>query len=210
MSEAEWQAGTDLRSMLRQLPALTGQQHRPWRRKLRLFAVACCRRSPFWLADARMRAAVEAAERYADGLATPEDLDAAYTPAHLAQLTGSVVAHRGASSWVAEEVSHPRHFTPGEPPYSALCRLLREIVGNPYRPAPSCRDWVGRDAGRVARAAYDGRHADSGEMDPLALGALADALEEAGCPDAELIAHLREPGPHHRGCWAVDNVLGLS
>jgi hypothetical protein len=37
-----------------------------------------------------------------------------------------------------------------------------------------------------------------------------DALERAGCTDAELLGHLRGPGPHVRGCWAVDLVLGKS
>ena len=41
------------------------------------------------------------------------------------------------------------------------------------------------------------------------LAVLADALEEAGSPD-ELVAHLRGPGPHVRGCWCVDLILGLS
>jgi hypothetical protein len=46
---------------------------------------------------------------------------------------------------------------------------------------------------------------------PFARGALlADALEDAGCTDAELLGHLRSPGPHVRGCWAVDLVLGKS
>jgi hypothetical protein len=36
---------------------------------------------------------------------------------------------------------------------------------------------------------------------------LADALEESGCADTELLSHLREPGPHTRGCWAVDLIL---
>jgi hypothetical protein len=40
------------------------------------------------------------------------------------------------------------------------------------------------------------------------LPALADVLEEAGCTDAELLAHLRSPGPHVRGCFALDAVLG--
>jgi len=37
---------------------------------------------------------------------------------------------------------------------------------------------------------------------------LADALEEAGCDDVDVLAHLRGPGPHARGCWALDLVLG--
>jgi hypothetical protein len=39
---------------------------------------------------------------------------------------------------------------------------------------------------------------------------LADALEDVGCTDAELLGHLRGPVPHVRGCWAVDLVLGKS
>ena len=37
---------------------------------------------------------------------------------------------------------------------------------------------------------------------------LADALEDAGCGDVDILAHLRGPGPHVRGCWAVDPLLG--
>jgi hypothetical protein len=53
----------------------------------------------------------------------------------------------------------------------------------------------------VAESIYEGRAFDR-------LPILADALEEAGCTDAYLLAHLRGPGPHVRGCWAVDLVLG--
>jgi hypothetical protein len=47
-----------------------------------------------------------------------------------------------------------------------------------------------------------------GELDPVRLAVLADALEEPGCSDAELMAHLRRRGGHVRGCWALDLVLG--
>jgi hypothetical protein len=47
-----------------------------------------------------------------------------------------------------------------------------------------------------------------GTLDPARLTVLADALEDAGCTDADLLGHLRSPGPHVRGCWAVDLVLG--
>jgi hypothetical protein len=45
-------------------------------------------------------------------------------------------------------------------------------------------------------------------LDTVRLGVLADALEEAGCDAADLLAHLRAPGPHYRGCWAVAAVMG--
>jgi hypothetical protein len=37
---------------------------------------------------------------------------------------------------------------------------------------------------------------------------LADALQDAGCDYADILDHCRGPGPHVRGCWVVDLVLG--
>jgi hypothetical protein len=48
----------------------------------------------------------------------------------------------------------------------------------------------------------------SSELDTARLTVLADALEEAGCGDGEMLGHLRSAGPHVRGCWALDLVLG--
>jgi hypothetical protein len=61
---------------------------------------------------------------------------------------------------------------------------------------------------RLAQAAYDDRHLPAGTLDNGRLAILADALEEAGCTDADVLGHLRGPGPHVRGCWAVDLLLG--
>ena len=47
----------------------------------------------------------------------------------------------------------------------------------------------------------------TGTLDDARLAVLADAVEEAGCPEEELLAHLRSPGAHVRGCWAVDLLL---
>jgi hypothetical protein len=84
--------------------------------------------------------------------------------------------------------------------HSVQTALLRDIVGNPFRPPPALLtpDIVG-----LARAMYDSR--DFGRT-----AELADALEAAGCTDAALLAHLRSPGPHVRGCFALDAVLGKS
>jgi hypothetical protein len=59
--------------------------------------------------------------------------------------------------------------------------------------------WRTPDAVGWARDIYDRR-----EFDELPL--LADLVEERGCTDAELLGHLRDPGPHVRGCWAVDHL----
>jgi hypothetical protein len=42
------------------------------------------------------------------------------------------------------------------------------------------------------------------------LAVLADALEEAGCQDQDVLSHFRSGGEHARGCWVVDLLLGRS
>lgn len=89
------------------------------------------------------------------------------------------------------------------------CNIIRDVIGNPFRPitlAPAHRT---NTVVSLARAAYDERQLPSGELGPFRLAVLADALEETGAP-GELVAHLRGPGPHVRGCFAVDLCLGLS
>jgi hypothetical protein len=84
------------------------------------------------------------------------------------------------------------------------CDLLRDVFGNPFRPAevsPAWLEWNGGTVRSVARAIYDERAFGR-------LPVLADALEEAGCTDADLLAHCRSGGPHARGCWVVDALLG--
>jgi hypothetical protein len=94
----------------------------------------------------------------------------------------------------------------------AQCLLLRDLFGNPFRPAPAADPawlaWQGGAVRELARAAYEGRRLPEGTLDPARLALLADALEDAGCGDAELLAHLRGPGPHVRGCHALDLLLG--
>jgi hypothetical protein len=81
--------------------------------------------------------------------------------------------------------------------------LLRCIYGNPFQSPEVDRGWLD-GAGHVAKR-LAGTIAATDAFDRLP--ELADALEEAGCTDDELLGHCREPGPHARGCWAV-GVLG--
>jgi len=78
-------------------------------------------------------------------------------------------------------------------------------VGNPFRPAPHIDPaWLAGNGGTVpklARAIYDERAFDR-------LPVLADALEDAGCTDADILTHCRSGGEHVRGCWVVDLLLG--
>jgi hypothetical protein len=84
--------------------------------------------------------------------------------------------------------------------------VIRDLF-YPFGPAAADPAWLAWGGGTVvwlARAAYDARCLPEGTLDPGRLTILADALEEAGCTDTELPAHLRAPGPHVRGCFAVD------
>jgi hypothetical protein len=82
--------------------------------------------------------------------------------------------------------------------------LLRDIFGNPFHPATIEASWLQWRAGtlvKMAKTIYDERtFAD--------LPVLADALEEAGCTDTDILSHCRQPGEHVRGCWVVDLLLG--
>jgi hypothetical protein len=78
--------------------------------------------------------------------------------------------------------------------------LLREMFGNPFRPVAVEAAWLSWNDGAVpklARAIYDGSRFED-------LPILADALEEAGCTNADVLAHCRLDGGHARGCWALD------
>jgi hypothetical protein len=79
---------------------------------------------------------------------------------------------------------------------------------NPFRPVPTQPAWLTPTVTGLAAAAYEERALPSGDLDNARLAVLADALEEAGCMDEVFLGHLRSPGPHVRGCWALDLVLG--
>jgi hypothetical protein len=88
--------------------------------------------------------------------------------------------------------------------------LLVEFLGPlPFRTMTVAPAWLAWENGRVkqlAQAAYEHRAMPSGCLGPDRLAILADALEEAGCVHTEVLGHLRGPGPHIRGCWAVDLI----
>jgi hypothetical protein len=84
------------------------------------------------------------------------------------------------------------------------CDILRDIFGNPFRPKfaidSSRLSWNDGIVPKLAQAIYDDRAFDR-------LPILADALEEAGCTNADILNHCRQPGEHVRGCWVVDLLL---
>lgn len=80
-------------------------------------------------------------------------------------------------------------------------RLLRDIFGNPFRSDGFDPRWRTADAVGLASAIYEDRAFDR-------MPILADALIDAGCDSEEILSHCRSEGPHVRGCWVVDLVLG--
>jgi hypothetical protein len=84
------------------------------------------------------------------------------------------------------------------------CDVLRDVMGNPFRTVnvdPESLRWEGGAPVQLARTIS--QEAAFGEL-PV----LADALEDAGYTADALLSHLRSPGPHVRGCWALDLILG--
>jgi hypothetical protein len=172
-------------------------------RKLRLFAVACCRTLWGLVGKPESRAAVAVAENYADGLAGDEALAAARAAARVvATDTGSWAAVRAAepSAWqAAREVSRRtvRCYDGG----SWQARLMRDLFGvAPFRPVEFDGRWRTPAVLAVARAVYEERRFED-------VPVLADALEEAGCADVGVLSHLRGLGQHARGCWLLDALF---
>jgi hypothetical protein len=94
----------------------------------------------------------------------------------------------------------------GEDTYQ--CALVRDLFGNPFRSSVLDRIWLTAHVVRLARTAYEERVPPTMTLDADRLAVLADALEDAGCDNADILAHLREPSPHVRGCWVIDLLLG--
>ena len=160
---------------------------------------------------------IERCERYADGCPTPEDqsiMGPPYGPgtAHLAEYPFYLAAIRAPAPLAAMQ-RIVAELAPTLPALTRLindyfpeesqtgCDALREIFGNPFCPVAFSPSWRSSTAVALASQMYEGR--DFGAM-PI----LADALQDAGCDSADVLGHCRGEGPHVRGCWVVDRVLG--
>jgi hypothetical protein len=230
MTEAEWLACKDRDQMLVFL------QHKVSDRKLRLFACACCRHIWDKIEDEESRKAVLVAEGYADGLASDAELAAAaqkaaaiaeaacdavivpgdvwqsvWVPAQAAltarfasilkddQDYGAVVQARDI---VQNTIFHARVVADQSGRYDPLV-FLHEMFGNPFRPVTINPAWQTSNVVAIAQTIYDER----GFADMPVLG---DALEDAGCDNADILNHCRQLGEHVRGCWVVDLILAKS
>ena len=227
MTEAEWLACDDPAPMLDHLRGRASE------RKLRLFAVSCCRRLGC-LREHEVGKALETAERFADGLGADADHSNARKTAQRAAQGREITRTPTAPKWerrAASAVYYAAARDAGEAAWNARqliieslvwraggygacdaeairvneqesqAALVRDIFGNPFRPIILEPRWRTADVLGLARGIYEDR---AFERMPL----LADALMDAGCDSDQLLAHCRSEGPHVRGCWAVDLVLG--
>jgi len=123
-----------------------------------------------------------------------------------------VVAY-GVAHGIGEATTQEQAASVG-PERGGQAALLRDIVGNPFRPLvpvpPAVLAWNDGAVRRIAQAAYDERILPAGTLDTGRLVILADALLDAGADDENLLAHLRCGGEHVRGCHVVDAILGKS
>jgi hypothetical protein len=232
MTEAEWIACTDPQTMLEFLRGKASD------RKLRLFACASCRRIWHLLGDEGSRRVVVVAERRADGETSSEEILAGMKQANVGHIqaiaalmsSGSrdqtdlrakmaalyalqpdtASAVRIAIKCTAEAMSSPRGgvhdlsecLAPAlMAERQAQADLFRCIFGNPFRALNAEPAWFTPTVATLANAIYQDRAFDH-------LPVLADALEEAGCVNSDILTHCRSEEPHVRGCWAVDLLLG--
>jgi hypothetical protein len=243
MTEREWQTCADPKPMLKFLRGKGSD------RKLRLFAVACHERIWHFLNDKEdCRKTIQFAERFADGLATRNELhgrawgkpgsvfsvvlykawDAAKNSLEFGAgaakeavlrmdpekykeredaLNAAWENHRlGEAMQIADAAMPTEWMAKGISAWteerSGQCELLREILGSlSFRSLNLDPSSLAPNVKVVAQAIYDDRAFER-------MPELADALEEAGCDNEEILSHCRGLGPHVRGCWVVDLVLG--
>jgi hypothetical protein len=219
MTEKEWLASTEPDDLLVFLDVKASD------RKMRLFCCACVRRVWYRLGHAEAsRRAVEVAEEVADGQKPEQELAGTSNEAERAIQIASQSEEKNAlraAAWCVsgkiDALSITRSVAWGaayasrdamDSERSAQAQLLRDVFGNPFQPPSVEAIHLTPTVRATAAAVYQERTLPAGNLDLERLAVLADALEDGGCRDSRILSHCREVGPHVRGCWVVDLVLG--
>lgn len=211
MTENEWLDCADPRDLLVCLEEKTSE------RKARLYTCGLGRCAWPFLGDDRSRNVVDIAEKYADGLVTSLELQVVWKAAldarqgaasYIAAYTGDRGPWQAARMAVIAIQLAKREATTAKDWSTNLSarsrRLLHCVFRNPFREIamePAWLAWHDGTIPQIAQTIYDHRTFND-------LPILADALEEAGCNNADILAHCRSGGEHVRGCWVVDLLLG--
>jgi hypothetical protein len=216
MTEAEWRASADPH------PLLYFLGDRLSLRKRLLFGCACVRPVEGRIVDPLCRRALEEVEAFAEGrttlealLALDEAFEAAWSGPDKAVSDAELAASLLVNAWVDfgdgyGVVEHPiiyvADFAAAASPdpqaaAAAQAAWVRDLAGDPFRPGSFDPAWRTANTLSLARGIY-------GERAFERLPILADALEDAGCADRAALEHCRGGGPHVRGCWVLDLILG--
>jgi hypothetical protein len=175
-------------------------------RKLRMFAVACCYICRRGEVNERLAEDYESVVRFVDGTGTLEEVRNRWRPPTQGSNGGTwperpfVWARDFASiaSHPAEHEGRYEHF----PSAAEATPLIHEIFGNPFRRVRFSPAWRTDTAVTLAKQMYATREFS-------AMPILADALQDAGCDNEDVLNHCRDGNATHvRGCWVVDLVLG--
>jgi hypothetical protein len=219
MTEAEWLACEDPIPMIEHVRQ-TIRVGRAEGRKNYLLAVACCRLVWELIEDERLRRGVLWAEAFADDTTDPNEWHDIVSGVHYAyqgvySSTGGGLHQRfNGEHAIALAVSRLMQKVPSYATADVLvastnsegfnpagATLLREVFGNPFRTTAFSASWRTDTAVTLARTMYESREFS-------AMPILADALQDAGCDSEDILNYCRGEGPHVRGCWVVDLVLG--
>jgi hypothetical protein len=206
MTEEEWLTSAESTPMLMFL------RRKARHRKFRLLACACCRRNELFMSLPGAHEVVAAAERWAEGNGTREEVSEALQDLDLSPASPAFdrsggameLGFRSEDGYIA--ATYTVAWATDDEPISEqlLTNQFRDIFGNPFRPVTFDPEWRTTTALALAHGIYDERAFDR-------LPILADALQDAGCNNDDILTHLRDTAtPHVRGCWALDLVVGKS
>jgi hypothetical protein len=206
MTEQEWlECADDPQRMLLFV------NNRISRRKARLFTVAAYyQRTELMRIDA-IHAAVELCAAFADGQLTKVKFARHRRKARREYSLAEDYSDQQSYASIALNLLAPDHDpvwkdaanwadTRGER-RGPQVSIIRCLICNPFRRSTVDPTWLTATVVSLAQAIY-------AELAFDRLPILADALEDAGCDNADILQHCRLPGEHVRGCWAVDLVLG--
>jgi hypothetical protein len=193
IDEHTWLSCTVPRHLLRYMKDRTTD------RKLRLWA--CAATAHRYAQDESVLAVVALVEAWADG----------DSPAGLKEHDRDRLCSPSAWEAAYEGTLRPLEKLPSSEKKNRLTEFqlaaVHEVFGNPFHSVVIDPRWIIPTVLSIAQAAYVERLLPTGHLDADRLAVLADALEEAGCSDPAMLAHLRGPGPHLRGCWPLDLLL---
>jgi hypothetical protein len=224
MTEAEWAVCQETSPMLNLL------RRDATDRKIRLLCLACCYRLSDVFRVSELNHALKVADQLIEGESTPTERKAARRAA------SAVVSMQplACAAWAVQRLLKKKTVCLADDILPSLadarrqetclqavqagvpvggaadhvwfaeqraqCDIIRDIFGNPFRPITFDPSWLSTNVVSLARQMYDSR-------DFSAMPILADALQDAGCDNADVLNHCQQPGEHVRGCWLVDALL---